>query len=49
MTPAELLAALAKALADKDAEIATLKANQLPSGVVDIVISGVDMSKVTFS
>lgn len=32
-----------------NAEIVTLKANQIPTGIVNIVISDVDMSKVKFS
>lgn len=32
-----------------NAQVVALQANQLPTGIVNIVIDGVDMSKVTIS
>lgn len=52
MTVTEILAAITTLDNENKAlklEVADLKTKQIPTGIVNIVLSSVDMSKVTFS
>ena len=49
MTIAELLVELGNKVSALEAENVTLKATQIPSGNVKILITDVDMSKVSFT